>query len=561
MALYSIATSATGTAAGDSLTVKSLFTTSQLTATGTYRNYTTSLAADLGNDTLTGWGGPSNWVQFATANPIETLSITNSLNGGDGNDLLVSGQRLSGLTPTLTQRYSLKETLTGGLGNDTYRLNHTNVTIVESSNGGTDWVVLTSNYLAIAITLNRSSFTLSNLPNIERLTLQGTANFNATGNNLNNTIWGNGGQNFLFGGAGRDVVYGGTGNDRLYGGADNDTLSGGDGADLLNGDSGDDLMSGGAGDDTYIIDSTTDGVIELYDMGADRVQSANIALYAALYFGVETIQLTGTQDLDIAGGNTATRLFGNAGRNTITAGSVDGESLFGGAGDDSLFADFAYTRAELYGGSGDDYFYVHNLELIHIHEDLNGGYDTVSSSLSSLDATQTLSGLTQNIEALELRGSDQLNLTGGGAVRSLTGNLGRNTIYGAATDETIVGAGDIDTLFGGGGNDSLIGGAESDEIYGGAGNDSFVFGLIATDGVDYLDDYQAGDLLDLHAAAAQFTPGAAIITSSDDFYLSMPVTHYQIDFNADGSIDLAFISRNPIALADITEGFTYSGFP
>jgi Ca2+-binding RTX toxin-like protein len=504
--------------------VQSLFTSSQLIATGAYRNYTTSLSTALGNDTLTGWGGPLNWVQFATITPTETLTITNSLNGGDGNDLLISGQRLSGLTPTLAQRYALKETLTGGLGNDTYRLYHTNVTIAESINSGTDTVVLTSTYLANAIALNRFSFTLSNLTNIERLT--------------------------------RDLIYGGTGNDRLYGGTDNDSLQGGDGADLLYGETGDDMMSGGAGDDTYTIDAVADCVNELTNMGADRIQSATVALDAARYANVEILQLTGSQDLDITGGNSAIWLLGNAGRNTLTTGGIGGESLFGGAGDDQIIAGTAFTRAELYGGSGNDCFYIYDQQLDHIHETANSGFDTVSSSTTSLDASKSLGGLNLNIETLLLLGTEQLTLTGGGDVRSLIGNLGRNTITGAEAAETILGGGEIDTLFGGGGDDTLIGGAENDEIYGGAGNDSFVFGLIATHGVDYLDDYQTGDQLDLRAAAAQFTPGAAIITSSADFYLSMPVTHYQIDFDADGSIDLAFISHNTIALADITAGFT-----
>jgi Ca2+-binding RTX toxin-like protein len=556
LALFSIIKTSTGTAAGDAMTVQSLFTSSQLIATGAYRNYTTSLSTALGNDTLTGWGGPLNWVQFATITPTETLTITNSLNGGDGNDLLISGQRLSGLTPTLAQRYALKETLTGGLGNDTYRLYHTNVTIAESINSGTDTVVLTSTYLANAIALNRFSFTLSNLTNIERLTLQGTANFNATGNSLNNAIWGNMGQNLLYGGAGRDLIYGGTGNDRLYGGTDNDSLQGGDGADLLYGETGDDMMSGGAGDDTYTIDAVADCVNELTNMGADRIQSATVALDAARYANVEILQLTGSQDLDITGGNSAIWLLGNAGRNTLTTGGIGGESLFGGAGDDQIIAGTAFTRAELYGGSGNDCFYIYDQQLDHIHETANSGFDTVSSSTTSLDASKSLGGLNLNIETLLLLGTEQLTLTGGGDVRSLIGNLGRNTITGAEAAETILGGGEIDTLFGGGGDDTLIGGAENDEIYGGAGNDSFVFGLIATHGVDYLDDYQTGDQLDLHAAAAQFTPGAAIITSSADFYLSMPVTHYQIDFDADGSIDLAFISHNTIALADITAGFT-----
>jgi Ca2+-binding RTX toxin-like protein len=556
LALYSIVKSAIGTAAGDALSVRSLYTTSQLTATGAYCNYATTLSSMIGNDTLSGWGGPLNWTQFATATPTETLIITNQLNGGDGNDLLISGQRLPDLTAVLAPNYTLTETLAGGVGNDTYRLNHTNVTITESANSGTDIVVLTPAYLADSLALNRFVFSLVSLANVERILLQGTANFNAVGNSLSNAIWGNLGQNMLYGSAGHDVLYGGAGNDRLYGGTGNDTLRGDDGADLLNGDIGNDIMSGGAGNDTYIIDSAADSVIELANMGTDKVQSANVALSSTVYFGVEILQLTGNQDLNIEGGDSATQLFGNAGRNVISSGGKDGESLFGGGGDDQIYGATAYTSAELYGGIGNDYFYIYDQQLDHIHEGINGGFDTVSSTVTTLDASKSLGGLSLNIEALELLGSENINLTGGGNVRLLIGNLGYNMITGAEAAETFLGGGNTDTLFGGSGADTLIGGAENDEIYGGEGSDSFVFGLIEVDGIDYLADFQTGDTLNLHTAAAQFTLGAALIASSAVSYLSMPVSFYQIDFNSDGTIDLAFFSHNPITLADITAGFS-----
>jgi Ca2+-binding RTX toxin-like protein len=574
LALYSIVKSGLGAATGDALTAVSLFTPSQLIANGSYRSYTTTLSALAGNDTLTGWGGPANWGQFATSFPSETLTIANHLNGGDGNDLLISGQRLSGLSPTLAQNYALSETLAGGLGNDTYQLYHTKVAIVELANSGTDQILLTASYLTQALGQNLHSFSLARLPNIERLTLQGVANFDVTGNALANILKGNIGQNRLYGGIGRDFLYGGAGNDSLFGGADNDqifggagqgrlfgdagndTLVGGDAADLLYGGAGTDLMQGGAGDDTYVLDSSDDRIIELAFGGNDRAQSALAALYGATYVGVETLQLTGSLDLDLMGGGAVLRMYGNAGRNLIIAGGNNGESLFGGAGNDQIYGATAFSRAELYGGSGDDCFYIYDPQIDHIHEDSGGGYDVVASFTTSLDASQSTGGLDHNIEALQLLGADQLSLTGGGDVRLLTGNLGRNMIYGGTANETIAGGDDIDTLFGGSGADTLIGGVANDEIYGGGGDDCFVFGLIATDGVDYLDDFQSGDSLDLHTAASHFTPGAALITSSADFFLAQAVTLYQIDFDADGSIDLAFLSRNPIALADITAGIS-----
>lgn len=51
----------------------------------------------------------------------------------------------------------------------------------------------------------------------ESLTLQGTANINATGNALNNTLLGNSGDNTLDGGDGADVLNGGAGINILRG--------------------------------------------------------------------------------------------------------------------------------------------------------------------------------------------------------------------------------------------------------------------------------------------------------------------------------------------------------
>lgn len=556
MTLYSLIRSSTGTALGDVLTARSLFSAAQLTATGTYRSYTATLSAVTGNDKIMGWGGPLNWTTFAASRPSETLTIANHLNGGDGNDRLFSGQRLTGLNASLAQRYALNETLAGGLGNDSYYLSHTKASIAESSNSGTDLVVLTPTYLTQALSLHLHSYSLSRLVNVEKLTLQGSADFNGIGNGLGNIIQGNTGQNMLYGGDGRDFVYGGLGNDRLYGGTGNDVLQGGDGNDILYGDGGDDVLIGGAGDDCYVVDSAFDSIFEIGFGGTDKVESATIALSAAAYIGVETLQLTGSMDLDLAGGSSAMRLYGNAGRNMISSGSNEGESLYGGAGDDQIRGLATFTHAELYGGTGNDSFEIFDQQLAQVHEDANAGYDVVSCTSTSLDASTSIGGLDHNIEALQLLGAQQLALTGGGDVRLLGGNMGRNTIYGGTADETILGGGEIDTLFGGAGNDMLIGGGADDEIYGGAGNDSFVFGLIATDGIDYLDDFQAGDRLDLHAAASQFTPGTAVITSLADVFNSMPVTLYQIDFDADGTIDLAFMSRTPILLADITAGFS-----
>jgi Ca2+-binding RTX toxin-like protein len=109
------------------------------------------------------------------------------------------------------------DSLVGGAGNDVYRVDSPLDRVVELAGGGIDHVV------ALA------SVTLA--PQVERLTLGGTAALGATGNALGNAMTGNAAANRLDGAAGADLLRGGAGNDTLDGGAHNDRLFGEDGAD------------------------------------------------------------------------------------------------------------------------------------------------------------------------------------------------------------------------------------------------------------------------------------------------------------------------------------------
>ena len=119
-----------------------------------------------GNDFLFGQGG------------------NDTLYGELGNDVLDGGADI--------------DTLIGGTGDDTYIIDSTTDTIIENANEGTDAI--------------RSSitFSIAALPNVENLTLTGTAAINGTGNAGNNVIIGNAGNNILNGGAGNDILYGDT---------------------------------------------------------------------------------------------------------------------------------------------------------------------------------------------------------------------------------------------------------------------------------------------------------------------------------------------------------------
>jgi Ca2+-binding RTX toxin-like protein len=158
---------------------------------------------------LAPWGFIESLTLEGTADINGTgNALANTLTGNGGKNIIKGGAGA--------------DRLVGGAGDDTYQLAaDTTDTIVDTA--GTD---------TILSTVTRS---LASYPAIENLTLQGTANINGTGNDLNNTITGNVGQN---------------------------TLTGGNGSDTLNGGAGMDILNGGNGDDYFILGADNDTVID-----------------------------------------------------------------------------------------------------------------------------------------------------------------------------------------------------------------------------------------------------------------------------------------------------------
>jgi trimeric autotransporter adhesin len=287
----------------------------------------------------------------------------------------------------------------------------------------------------------------------------------------------------------------GTAADHMSGLGGNDTLNAGAGNDLIDGGTGFGSLVGGAGDDIYIVDSSTDTVVELTNEGLDSVRSTVAHTLSA---DVENPTLTGIGNIAATGNAIDNILIGNAGSNTLN-GLAGNDTMAGGQGNDTYIVDgsgdtivelfglgadtvqaaISYTLTAnvetlvltgtgaingtghelnnwirgnassnvldgglgadtLIGGLGNDTFIVDDAGDV-ITEAATGGLDAIFTSVTFTAST--------NVEAITLTGMADLNATGNASANVVTGNSGNNTLSGAAG---------ADTLVGGAGNDSYI---------------------------------------------------------------------------------------------------------
>ena len=273
-------------------------------------------------------------------------SLANHLIGNEGNNIL------NGMTGA--------DRMEGGKGNDTYYVDNVNDQVIEFANEGIDHVISTV------------SHTLS--AHVENLTLQGTSNISAIGNDLNNILVGNTGNNIL---------------------------RGMDGDDILDGGLGADIMYGGTGNDTYYVDNVNDKVVELSNEGYDTVISS--VTYSLTGGHVEKLVLTGSSDLNATGNSLANTLVGNSGNNTLNGGAGN-DILTGGAGSDTaIYTLLAANDAR--GGNGSDTWT--DFTVGQVGTDVNADKIDISSLLVGYSGNYTLAELEQYI-TVKKSGNDTL---------------------------------------------------------------------------------------------------------------------------------------------------------
>ena len=469
-------------------------------------------------------------VTYVLGSHLEHLTLTGMLAiNGTGNELdnVLTGNRATNL-------------LTGGLGNDTYIVDSDD-TIVELAGVGIDTVQTGSN-AALG-------------PNLENLTLTGSASLTGTGNNLDNVLKADGSISVLAGGDGNDTyVIGPNGDEDIlvetsnggidtviaardyrlpenienltlldtlvpdfssfslapyhpseqpiagYGNALRNTLIGGRANNVLDGGFGADTLIGGAGDDMYVVDDPNDVVIEQRDEGIDTVQST---VSYTLSEQVEDLTLTGSASINGTGnvldnhlrGNEASNMLdGRAGNDFLSGLGGADTYLFGqGAGRDTLFDS---------GTSG---------EIDTIQFDSTVTAEDLDVYRNEFNLELVIRGTADELTLLSFFGSDgyqqkQVRFADGTRWDSAELNARAvvgTTVTGTFDNETISGSDGHDLLIGSAGNDVLMGGRGKDTLYGDATFQS-VFGqqVIGDDmlrggpGDDTLIDFRGVNIFD-----------------------------------------------------------------
>jgi len=375
-----------------------------------------------------------------------------------------------------------------------------------------------------------------------------------------------------------------SGNDTIKGSGDHQTLYGYDGNDLLISGGLSSTLVGGTGSDTYVVNDSTDQVIENATEGNDQVLSG---VSYTLSANVECLTLSGVASINGTGNALDNTLIGNFGRNVLD-GAAGNDYLSGGAGADTLI-----------GGLGNDAFVVDSTADSII--ELSGeGIDEVQSSISYT--------LQANLENLTLLGQNLINGVGNSSSNIIKGNAAANTLDGGAGADTLiggtgndfyivddsgdiiientslrseidsvrstisytlgnnlerlvlVGSSDIDgygnslvnIISGNDRNNTLDGGTGVDTLIGGAGNDTYVVDLIKTGSPQYLklqdviSDSSGNDTLALRA-------DNLFLSTSQTFTLASGLENLDITQTGSNRINILGNGTDNLIIGNVTD--------
>ncbi len=430
-----------------------------------------------GNDTIIGQGGVVS-AGVIQQNIIETPAQLDEMFGGAGNDSL-SG--VDGDDSLNGQQGN--DTLIGGAGSDTLEGGFNDDLLegqlgADSMNGGfgIDTVSYFDNagvtvllYLGQATDAGGSVDTLLEFENVN-------------GSNVADVIVGDAGANRLAGLGGNDLLEGQAGADTIDGGLGVDTVSYFDaGAVDVRLDLGSATDSGGSADTLVSIENVNGsnaGDTIVGTTGANLVQGLG---------GIDFIDGNGGGDTLLGGASTDV-LYGRDGADSLDGGDdpdtlyvygVDGDTVQGGAGVDTLAI---FTNVETYGVA-------------------------MTVAAGATPWTVTVGGQVRatisNVEALSFAGGNARDTVNGSALQQnsvLDGGGGNDILAGGSLNDVLNGGDGNDSLFGQAGLDILQGGLGADTMNGGLGEDTFMWNL-AAEGNDSIAGFASGtDRLQIDAS-------------------------------------------------------------
>ena len=396
-------------------------------------------------------GADTDWLKGGGgADQLYGEAGDDTLEGGEGADILRGGTEY--------------DTLYGNAGNDTYELTDLTLksfrtpagftffdavydSVLEAADEGVDTVQVQR---ASAGTFTKTGYTLPD--NVENGQVIGTANFNLTGNALDNVLDGNAAENILTGGDGDDELKGAGGFDTLIGGADDDLYHLTDVTTVT--------VRTPSG--LLFTETVYDEVVEAAGQGIDTIEvqrgtGTSAPLGYTLADNVENGRVLGTEDFDLRGNELANSLVGNSGENGLV-GDDGADTLNGGAGYDLLrggahddIYELADVTTKLFQGP---VFSFVDTVYDRVEEAADEGVDTVRvQRAADGGVVRTAYTLPDNVENGQIVGAADFDLTGNELNNVLTGNVGENTLGGGDGHDELKGAGGFDTLIGGAGDD------------------------------------------------------------------------------------------------------------
>jgi Ca2+-binding RTX toxin-like protein/pectate lyase len=321
----------------------------------------------------------------------------------------------------------------------------------------------------------------------------GSGNDLLVGDSGDDIILGRGGDDDLSGGNGRDTLMGEAGADRLNGGGSVDHIDGGIANDITVWNSADDIdvSDGNLGrDEIQVLGTDGDDIIQLREVNGKLQITVNSETMLIDRFTSVTIDARSGNDLI-----TTDDLNGFASDYPTYESSNFHFTIHGGDGHDTIqtaAANDSYIDFELHGGAGNDTLQLPAslTPLVGISVDTNSAFgDAGDDSIVGGNAAETLDGGSGNDTVSGNDGDD--SLFGGDGIDLLNGGGDQDVLDGGAGDDRLLGGGSNDSLFGAAGNDELIGNSGNDFLDGSNGQDT----LDAGDGNDLLLGGSDGDIL------------------------------------------------------------------